>query len=60
MDMRISPLNIKILLESNPLKSRNLSTEIGRRTVGRGWGGLVGQQEGVGKGRGSVGVSRDW
>ena len=30
MDMRIPPLRIKILLESNPLKSRILSTEIGR------------------------------
>ena len=29
MDLRIPPLKIKILLESNPLKSINLSTEIG-------------------------------
>ena len=29
MDMRIPPLRIKIMLESNPLKS---STEIGRKT----------------------------
>ena len=30
MDMRIPPLKIKILLESNPLKSRISSREIGR------------------------------
>ena len=34
MDMRIPPLKTKILLESNPLKSRISSTEIGR-TPGR-------------------------
>ena len=44
MDMRIPPLKLKILLESNPLKSRILvSTEIGHNLQ---WGAFSALDDG--------------